>query len=111
MGALVIVPGAHISALDRVLDAVIVLVARFRVSGVVTAGRIIGVAPRTCVQTSTDPSSLLKSAPADAGQGGKRQESAVYTGVNEHFEPFFNAERRRPSVFQQTASGKRVLNK
>jgi hypothetical protein len=26
-------------------------------------------------------------------------------GVNDHFEPFSNAERRRPSVFQQTASG------
>jgi uncharacterized protein YPO0396 len=51
-------------------------------------------------------SSLLKSAPADAGQGGKGRESAVYTGVNEHFESFSNAERRRPSVFQQTASGR-----
>jgi hypothetical protein len=49
------------------------------------------------------PSSLLKSAAADAGHGGKRQESAVYTGVNEHFESFSNAEQRRPSVFQQTA--------
>jgi hypothetical protein len=45
--------------------------------------------------------SLLKSAPADAGQGGNRQESAVYTGVNEHFESLSNAERRRPSVVQQ----------
>jgi peptidyl-prolyl cis-trans isomerase SurA len=50
------------------------------------------------------PSSLLKSAPADVGQGGKQRGSAVYTGVNEHFEPFSNAERRRPSFFQQTAS-------
>jgi hypothetical protein len=46
---------------------------------------------------------LLKSALADAGQGGKRRESGVYTGVNEHFESFSNAERRRPSVFQKTA--------
>jgi hypothetical protein len=59
------------------------------------------------MQQPTQPSSLLKSAPADVGQGGKRQESGVYTGVNEHFESFSNAERRRPSVFQQTASSTR----
>jgi hypothetical protein len=29
---------------------------------------------------------------------------SIYTGVNEHFESLSNAERRRPSVFQRTAS-------
>jgi hypothetical protein len=48
------------------------------------------------------PNSLLESAPVDAGQGGKRRERAVYMGVIENFGLRPNAERRRPSVFQQS---------
>jgi hypothetical protein len=41
--------------------------------------------------------------PSGRSAGMRRVASAIYTGVNAHFESFSNAERRRPSVFQQTA--------
>jgi peroxiredoxin len=44
---------------------------------------------------------MLKSAAADAGQGGKRHKGAAYTPANAHFDPCSTAAGRRSSFFQQ----------
>jgi hypothetical protein len=47
---------------------------------------------------------LLKNSQAEPEQGEKRRETAVYIAENAQVEPFSDTARRRPSVFQQTAS-------
>ena len=50
---------------------------------------------------------LLKKSLVSARQGKKGRKSAVYTSVNEHFEPFFNTVSRRQRVFQQPVNSVR----
>jgi hypothetical protein len=49
---------------------------------------------------------LLKKSLVDARQGGNERKSAVYWAIHEHFEPIFNAAKRRQRVYQQPVSTK-----